>query len=361
MKILQIIPTLGSGGAERFVVDLCNELTKQGHEVILCTMFDLKLNEDYAFFKKNLNSSIEHINLNKKLGFDRSLFLKIYRVIKKYKPQVVHSHLSTLNYVFLANILLNNKVKFIHTLHSDARKLIKNKGEYFLRKFIYNVKLVKPVCISEESLKSFEELYSTDSAKMIYNGRKLEESTGEIENYDKEKFNTIFLHVGRFDEAKNQINLVKAFNNILKEYPKILLLIIGEGDKKIKLELEKYTSDHIILLGRKTNVNEYMKVSQAFILPSIFEGMPISLIEAMSHGLIPIVSRVGGMKNMVENMKNGLLLDGHDIESIEKGLLDFLNLEGEIKEEMKRKVKIDFLEKYSIEKCVKQYIEVYGF
>ncbi len=360
MKIIQIIPTLGSGGAERFVVDLSNELTKQGHQVILCTLYNLDSNKEYAFFKENLNKNIECINLDKKLGFDSSLFLKIYTIIKKHKPQVVHSHLSTLNYLMLAALFL--KVKFIHTLHSDAKKLIKNKGEYFLRKMLYSTKLVKPIGISEESLDSYHKLYKNDYAGMIYNGRALPTiNQTEDLGIEKEKYDTVFLHVGRYDEAKNQINLVKAFNNILKKHPKILLLIIGEGSKEIKLELEKYKNDSVLLLGRKTNVDQYMKISDAFILPSIFEGMPISLIEAMSYGLISIVTDVGGMKNMIKDGINGMKIKGTTAENIELALLKYLNLTDREKKKITQRSESDFQEKYSIEKCAKYYIKEYGF
>ncbi len=360
MKIIQIIPTLGSGGAERFVIDLCNELTKQGNQVILCTLYNLDSNKEYAFFKENLNQNIECINLDKKLGFDSSLFLKIYKTIKKHKPQVVHSHLSTLNYLMLSILFFN--VKFIHTLHSDAKKLIKNKGEYFLRKIIYNTKLVKPICISEESLDSYCKLYKNRNAGMIYNGRALPiiNETWDL-GIEKEKYDTIFLHVGRYDEAKNQVNLLKAFNIVLSKKPNQLLLIIGDGDEKIKEELLFHTNNRIVFLGRKSNVNDYMEISDAFILPSIFEGMPISLIEAMSHGLISIVTDVGGMKNMINDGVNGIKIKGTTKEDIETALIKYLNLTDEEKKRIKQYSKLDFQEKYSIEKCVKYYIEEYGF
>lgn len=361
MKILQIIPTLGSGGAERFTVDLCNELVEQGNEVVLCTLYSLNAKKEYSFFKKEVKSDVKLINCNKKLGFDFTLFFKLFKLIKKEQPQVVHSHLSVLNYMLLAVFLIKNR--YIHTLHSDAFKLIKNKGEYWLRKIVYSGKWVQPICISEESLESYTKLYKDAKAKIIYNGRKFKKKkyfSGDRLRLKTEEVDTIFLHVGRYDQAKNQLNLVKAFQNVLKKYPKILLLMIGDGDSDIKKKLSSYQNDNILLLGKKNNVEDYMEIADAFLLPSIFEGMPISLIEAMAHGLIPIVTRVGGMKNMVKNMENGISICGHDIENIEKGLIEFLNLNIETKEIMKNKIKNDFHKKYSIEKCVKQYIEVYG-
>ncbi|MFV0237329.1 MAG: glycosyltransferase, partial [Flavobacteriales bacterium] len=149
MKILQIIPTLGSGGAERFTVDLCNELVEQGHEVVLCTLYNLNAKKEYSFFKKEVKSDVKLINCNKKLGFDFTLFFKLFKLIKKEQPQVVHSHLSVLNYMLLAVFLIKNR--YIHTLHNDAFKLLKNKGEYWLRKIVYSGKWVQPICISEES------------------------------------------------------------------------------------------------------------------------------------------------------------------------------------------------------------------
>ena len=90
MKIIEIIYSLSSGGAERFVVDLSNEFVAKGNDVLLCTLLDDKKN-NRAFYKFELNQKIEYVNL----GYEKlviSCILSIYKLINKYNPDVVHMH-----------------------------------------------------------------------------------------------------------------------------------------------------------------------------------------------------------------------------------------------------------------------------
>ncbi len=120
MKILQLIPSLSDGGAERFVVDLSNELTKRGNKVMLCCFFSL--NDSASFFIKDLLSEIEVVSLNKKKGFDNSVFWKLRRVIRKFEPEVVHTHVRTLNYLLPLLFDPFRKFEVVHTVHNDAWK-----------------------------------------------------------------------------------------------------------------------------------------------------------------------------------------------------------------------------------------------
>ena len=108
MKIIEIIYSLSSGGAERFVVDLSNEFVAKGNDVLLCTLLDDKKN-NRAFYKFELNQKIEYVNLGyEKLGI--SCILSIYKLINKYKPDVVHMHLSNDTYfLFVACRIVTNQ------------------------------------------------------------------------------------------------------------------------------------------------------------------------------------------------------------------------------------------------------------
>ena len=89
MKIFEYITQLGSGGGERFTVDLCNELSKR-HEVILCVSHSL---EASGFYKDEISPRVRVVCLNKKKGFDWKLPFRIYKLIRKERPDVVHTHL----------------------------------------------------------------------------------------------------------------------------------------------------------------------------------------------------------------------------------------------------------------------------
>ena len=366
MKILQVIPTLGSGGAERFVVDLSNELVANGHEVILCTLFDINKNSLDSFFLKELDSKIKIISLNKSLGFDIKVFYKLYQVIKKNKPDIIHSHLAVLNYLLPSTILYGKK-KFFHTLHNDASMLVENTFSRVNSNFMYKNKFLTPICISDESLKSFEKLYGKQqNAKLIYNGRKLINKTKE---YDETKifFDTIkkdienplvFVNIGRVYEQKNHLCLVETFSELSKSHQNIILIIIGEGDKEMFQKLKEYESKNIYILGRKSNAIDYLSLSDVFILPSLYEGMPISLIEAMYNKCFAICSPVGGMINVI-NKNNGYLLKGYSQQDIKEGILHYLKLSQAEKETIINNAYQDAIQKYSIEQCCNNYIKVF--
>src|SRR4051812_22460633 len=124
MRILHIIPTLGGGGAERFTVDLVNEIS-QTDDVLLCTLYDLTPGK-YDFFLKDLDPQVKRVSLGKKLGLDIIMYLKIFRLVKRIKPDIIHTHLAAVNYVFLS-VLVFARIKFFHTIHSEAKFEVKNK------------------------------------------------------------------------------------------------------------------------------------------------------------------------------------------------------------------------------------------
>src|SRR5690625_3267743 len=112
MKILQIIPSLAGGGAERFVVDLCNCLVKN-NELILVTFFGEK---ESNLFQEDLNADVENIILGKKSGFDVSLISRLYKTIKSTSPDVIHTHVR--GFVYLMPLIpLLGKIPIVHTVH----------------------------------------------------------------------------------------------------------------------------------------------------------------------------------------------------------------------------------------------------
>jgi hypothetical protein len=89
MKILEIIPQLSSGGGERFVVDLCNELSKE-HDVTLMVLHSL---DKVDFYLKEVSNNVRVVSMNKRMGLDIGLLFRVYRYIRREKPDVVHTHL----------------------------------------------------------------------------------------------------------------------------------------------------------------------------------------------------------------------------------------------------------------------------
>lgn len=357
MKIIQFIPSLNSGGAERFVVDLSNSLANN-HKVYLFTLLDI---DEHGFYKSDVFENVELISLNKKLGVNLLLPFKIFFKFRKIKPDIVHTHLSTIFYLFLCFFTLKKTI-FFHTIHNDALKEAKTKFGYFIKLFLFKSKLVRPITISDESSRGFQSFYGLDSYK-INNGRNIDLKKQYINNALFEDFkktpNTkILLTVGRIVPAKNQIMLANAFNILLNKGYDIALLIVGSIlDKEIYTKIKLINKD-INLLGQVSNPLDYIANANVFCLSSLYEGMPISLIECFGVGAIPICTPVGGIKDMIVDGKNGFLSNDISLESYVVALEKYLCLSEDEINKMKTYSKKEF-QNYSMETCANKHELVY--
>lgn len=358
MKILEIIPQLSSGGAERFVVDLCNELV-QKYEVILVVLHSI---DKTGFFAEEINPKVTVISMNKCSGIDIGLFFRLKKLIHKYKPDVVHTHLRGIVYCFLA-YLNKSGIKFIHTVHNDAAKEAGGGISKWCRKFAFKTGRVTPVTISEESQSSFVKFYGI-TPPLIYNGRP--EYTGssqlsavkkELEDLKTAINSTLIVNIARLNSQKNQLSLANAIISANKTGKKLDLAIIGHEDDKIAPEIRRMNSKHVYLLGTRTNPRDYMKAADAFCLSSVYEGMPITLIECFSVGAIPICTPVGGIINMIEDGANGILAKGTSEDDIYEALMRFMNMSDTERLTM-HKASLASFHKYGIENCAGNYVKL---
>lgn len=359
MKILEIIPQLSQGGAERFVIDLCNELSKE-HEVVLVVLHNV---DNHGFFQKELGERVRLISMNKRMGMDWKLFFRVAKLIKEEKPNVVHTHLRAILYTILSFTFFS-RIKFIHTIHSDAEKEAGGGISKWCRKFAFGTKRVHPVTISEESKHSFEKFYHLPST-LIYNGRPgynfntdISAVQQELEKSKTNKNAKIIVNVARIDPAKNQLTLAKAVDNLNKQCYAVELAIIGsKADKQIVNDIEALNSPYVHLLDVRTNPRDYMRAADAFCLSSIYEGMPITLIECFSVGAIPLCTPVGGIINMIQNGENGLLAKSPNQKDIENMLIHFLELPIDGQKRIRQK-SLDSFIKYDMATCYLNYMKL---
>lgn len=317
MKILQLIPSLGSGGAERFVVDLSNALSELGHEVILVSLFSEV--QPHDFLKSELSKKILYISLNKGIGFSIKSVFDFFCLIKKSKPDVIHTHIGSIKYSFFTNVLFFKKIKFFHTLHSDAEYEKEGKLGYILRKILFGTKLCFPITISTESSLSFSKLYGLKSVT-IFNGRKF--VSNDFFNDRKNPYESqvsdneiILVNLARVVDVKNQAMLIESVTSLIERGFKVRLYIVGRiEDQNIYIKLQQGLNEKITFVGEVANPLDYLFFSHISVLSSIFEGLPISVLEAMSLGKIFVSTPVGGVPSVVQNNFNGFLSKSFDSE-----------------------------------------------
>lgn len=359
MKILQLTYTLSSGGAERFVVDLCNELsTSPDNAVTLVAIVDdQKLGASH--YLPELNSRVNYVCLHCKRGLSISSFWQVFRFILSLKPDVVHAHCAAL-LLFLPSIIYR-RCKYVHTLHNVAQKTIPFNWMRGLYRYFYRA-LIQPVTISGVCDSSYALYYGLSNSVCIYNGRSPVRSSSafeyvklEIEAYKKIKGTPVFIHVARYAAQKNQQLLINVFEQLEAEGENFLLLILGAGHERADY-YNRVDSPRIRFLGVKNNVGDYLACSDYFVLTSLWEGLPISLLEAMSFGCIPICTPAGGVIDVLNSPEVGYV-SGSFSEADFYSLVKIVLKDNPAKK--REKAKELYESQYTMQICAQNYLRLY--
>lgn len=349
------------GGIESMIAGLVNEIVNT-HSVTLCTIFEPKASD---LFYNKLDPRITKISIGKKIsGVSPTVIFKIYYIIKNGKYDVVHIH-GFFYYYVIAVLLLHKKVQFFYTVHSDAvrENAYWDRKIFWLKRFCFRKKYVCPVTISGASQESFSKLYQC-SSELIYNGAPLPKiSTVAVPVVTESRISPhtkILLHPGRIDVPKNQLVLCRVCKRLIDEGEDIVLLIAGNKQSpEIFKTLEPYFSDRIKYIGERPDIPTLLHQADAMCLPSIWEGLPVTLLEALSVGCIPICSPVGGIVDVIDDGINGFLSKSSSEADYYRALKFFLHLStDEI-----AMVKINCLKSFDcfhIKNTAAQYLSLYG-
>lgn len=315
MKIIELIYSLSSGGGERFVVDLSNELAKRGNNVIICMLLDDR-ESCLSFNRQFIAKNVKFHAMRFTSGFSFSKMKKIEDYILEEMPDVVHCHLNVIPYIFRL-AYRHREIKFFHTIHNIASAASGSKYQYCINKYFYSHNIIRPITISRECQLSYSRYYKLNNAPCIDNGRSIVRPSDNIEtvkievsSYKATNSTPVFVHVARCHPSKNQDLLIDSFNELNKAGYDFVLLIIGNGyDSQGGQKLKEKACGNIYFLGEKNNVGDYLLCSDAFCLTSFYEGLPISLLEALSCGLTPICTSVGGIPDVITDGVTGYLAD----------------------------------------------------
>ena len=362
MRILEVIPQLASGGAERMVVDLCNELSKT-QEVFLVVFYDPRVNDHYA---NEISEKVNIITLNKTLGFSLSLYKKLYKVIKDVNPNVIHMHLDAINYLW-PFALFCSRIKLYMTIHNDAAKEAGGVLGRWVRKLMFKRNKITPITISKVSYSSFVDYYSINNVPIIYNGREIlqeiipsQDVVDEFKNFRASNQTKVIINVASVTYVKQQHILAKVSQRLCDEGWDFHVLFVGrQADSDVVSLIKEINCARVHLLGEKSNPLDYMYLSDAFCLVSSYEGLPISLIEAMSVGIVPLCTPAGGVVDLISDGFNGLLAEDYSEAGIYKLLKSYLTMDDNTIQQMKTNA-VSTSREYSIENCVAAHLKLFN-
>lgn len=313
MKIVQVMPDFGLAGAETMVENLSCGLAAEGCDVLVISFFDLHT----AITERIENRGIKIKYLGKKRGFDPSIISKMRKIIKAYQPDVIHTHRYVLPYAFLAS--MGFKAKRVHTVHNVAQKEQTKVGKN-INRVLFRYFNVVPVALSKEIQRTIQEVYGLPDNRIpvVFNGIDLSRCIVK-ESYARKDTFTV-LHIGRFMDVKNHELLLRSFARFKGQHSDARLQLLGDGELKenmMQLAGQLNITDAVEFAGLQSNVYPWLHNADVFILPSKFEGMPMTLIEAMGTGLPIIASNVGGIPDILSSQKEALLIEPKEEKIIE--------------------------------------------
>lgn len=364
-KIVQMLPALGWGGAQVFCIQLCNELAKNpDYQVTLVSLYDHNSNHMPV---ERVDKKVKFITLGKKGGLDLDIYKKVHKLLEEIEPDVVHTHLHAGYYVMWAYLRMKNNFVKVHTFHSLVTKDAPWHGR-LMNKYFFRKGVMHPVSISDEVLKGAIKEYGKKTTTLIYNGSdtakatpQLQEVTATINALKKNKDTKVLISVGRIYDVKNHRLIIEVMKILETEGVNVIALIVGghlPQDQALYDELIKAKPASVHFMGKANNVGDYLLNSDAFLMPSLYEGLPISLLEAMSVGVVPVCTPVGGLLDMIKP-GIGFLSKDLSIEGYLAAVKAFLNLSDTELHALKGNIKNVFEKDFSMESCAKKYDALY--
>jgi glycosyltransferase involved in cell wall biosynthesis len=290
IKILHVFASLDRGGAETMVMNYFRLLNKEKFQFNFLAL-NSKKNYDFEEEIKELGGLSFKIPKPNFLNF-RILAKEFDRILKLTKPNIVHFHYISLSRL-LFPICKKNKIPIIVHAHNsklelDLFYLIRLSNLFYVRKRADYL-----LSCSTDSSKLFFGKY-IGLSKILYNSIDYKKYSldSNIRDQVRDKLkiegNFVIGNVGRFFDQKNHIFLLEIFIEILKIKPNSKLILIGDGPLKKKILsfiLKNGLKNNVILLGKVNNVSHYLNAFDVFLMPSKYEGLPLSIIEAQVNNL----------------------------------------------------------------------------
>ncbi len=320
--IVHVVHRFDIGGLENGVVNLINGLHAEPYRhAIVCLT-------DYTDFRSRLEKDIPIFPLHKREGNDPLLLFRLWSVLRKLRPTIVHTrNLATLEAqlpAFLAGVRCR-----VHGEHGrDVHDLDGTRRKYQVLRRLFRPLVHRYVSVSQD-LETYLEQYvgvPGDRISRIPNGVDTEAfhaNAVEPRHLKDDEFlradNIVIGTVGRMETVKDQATLARAFVELVKSAPalrsRLRLVMIGEGTQRQtvqKLLDDAESADISWLPGAREDVPELMRCLDVFVLPSLAEGMSNTILEAMATGLPVIATRVGGNGELVVEGETGFLVPRGD-------------------------------------------------
>ncbi|MBL7843314.1 MAG: glycosyltransferase [Cyclobacteriaceae bacterium] len=365
-RVAFIVGTLQTGGIERTVTDWCLYLKANTtwEPMIICL---LKRNGPFLDILEKNGIIVKECKVHQ-----RGFTIRLKRLLQELNPDVVHSQVAFSMPWQVLGILWSGSRRIIFTQQNEYQNWNPLMARLRLRLYflIFFPFIDQYTCVSERVKDSLSALSgkSPHQFLVIPNSVNTDIFFPDPEKREQQRLQlkvepSTFLAgmVARFSIQKGHQYLIEAIR-MLKEKKvegKFLLVGVGDLENEIHALVKQYgLSEDVLFYGQATAVNHLLQALDCFILSSLWEGMPLALLEAMASGVPVIATDVAGTREVLKHQENGILIPSRSPESIVEAFVQ-LKESPELRKKLSQQALTFIREKYSVEANMKVYISLY--
>lgn len=326
--IVHITYKISAGGLEQVLLQTVNGLPQYNHVVIAISTSD--------DFMQRFDSTTQFINLDKKAGGSAKVLWAAFKLLRQLKPDVVHTY-NLAGAEFLPVAFFAGVKKRVHSEHGTPQTqaaLRSNKITWLRKAFLPFANHI--IVVSKQLKEWLVDIIgqANDKVSIILNGV----NTSVYSLHGRRNTQSFTLGtVARLSPEKNQALLIQAFAEFLLRLPQAqasncFLRIVGDGPQMLALvDLVKQLNltNQVVFVGNSNTVSQELELIDLFILTSISEGMPMTILEAMATGLPILSTDVGNIRGVVEASKGGMVVPSENKDKLVEALLWFYSQESE--------------------------------
>jgi len=325
MKILHVITSLQTGGAEKLMVDLLPRLRDAGHEVTLCVFYGIHTTFMSALEEQDIRIITLGQNPN---AYNPKYLWRLYRLLKRGQYDIVHTH-NTAPQLFAALCSVLCSVVLCTTEHTTSNRRRGWKWYATIDRWMYN-RYNKVICISQKAEDNILQYLGKCNAEIttINNGVDIEKYANATASDELESIapgSRKIIMVAGFRWEKDQDTLIKSLKYLPTQFH---LFLVGDGVRRCELESliqAEGIKDRVHLVGLRDDVPQLLHAADYIVMSSHFEGLSLSSVEGMCAGKPFISSDVDGLREVVKDA--GILFPHNDCEALAR---EILNLEADI-------------------------------
>lgn len=315
IKVAHVIWDLAStGGAEKLFVHFARNLDRRVFDV---SFISLIKEGEIGEKLKGLGFPVYALDIRPAKAWNPMFAVRLFQQFKRLDLDVVHVHLNYAGILAARMARVPALVNHIHNIYPN-----KSRTKIAIERVLFGLADLSIAVSSNAKEFTLKQLRKpTLAIEVVRNGIDMsvldvnKTKTAVIEDLGLGQDEQIILTVGSLTEQKGQSHLISAFAELVPAFPKVRLVIVGEGPLRGALERQiedLKMEEHILLTGLRNDVPDILNSASIFVMPSLWEGIPIALLEAMYFRLPCIVTRVGGVEEIIKDGVDGVLVAAAD-------------------------------------------------